>query len=50
MIFGEKITLPQISEKWLKRIGVYEIANAGDILYFENVQVGRATVYFTYCC
>jgi CubicO group peptidase (beta-lactamase class C family) len=40
MVFGEKITPPSVPEKWLRRVGAYEIANAGnDILFFDSVRV-----------
>jgi len=40
MVFGEKVSPPTISEKWLKRIGAYEVANSGnDIMYFDNVRI-----------
>jgi hypothetical protein len=42
MVFGEKILPPPVPEKWLGRVGAYEIANAGDdILFFDNVRVAR---------
>jgi CubicO group peptidase (beta-lactamase class C family) len=42
MIFGEKIVAPAVPEKWLERVGVYEIANKGnDILFFDNVRVAQ---------
>lgn len=41
MVFGEKIAPPaSIPEKWLERMGAYEVANAGDdILFFDGVRV-----------
>ena len=43
MVFGEKIMPPPVSEKWLGRVGAYEIANAGnDILFFDNVRVAQS--------
>jgi CubicO group peptidase (beta-lactamase class C family) len=42
MVFGEKIRPPSVPEKWLDRIGAYEIVNAGnDVLYFDGVRIGR---------
>jgi hypothetical protein len=42
MVFGEKIIPPSVPEKWLGRIGAYEIVNAGnDILFFDNVHLVR---------
>ena len=42
MIFGEKIVAPAVPEKWLGRVGAYEIANAGnDILFFDGVRVAH---------
>ena len=42
MVFGEKISPPQISEKWLKRVGAYEVANAeSDIIFFDGVKIGQ---------
>ena len=42
MIFGEKIVAPAVPEKWLGRVGAYEIANKGnDILFFDNVRVAQ---------
>lgn len=41
MVFGEKIApSSSIPDKWLERIGAYEITNAGDdILFFDDVRV-----------
>jgi CubicO group peptidase (beta-lactamase class C family) len=42
MVFGEKISPPAVPQKWLDRIGVYEIANAGnDVLFFDGARIGR---------
>ena len=42
MVFGEKISPPSVPEKWLDRIGAYEIVNAGsDVLFFDGVRIGR---------
>jgi CubicO group peptidase (beta-lactamase class C family) len=42
MVFGEKINPPVVPEKWLGRVGAYEIVNAGnDILFFDDVRVAR---------
>lgn len=42
MLFGEKISPPSVPEKWLDRVGAYEIVNAGnDILFFDAVRIGR---------
>ena len=42
MVFGEKIYPSAMSEKWLKRVGGYEIVNAGDdILFFDDVRLAR---------
>ena len=42
MMFGEKIVAPAVPEKWLGRVGAYEIANKGnDILFFDNVRVAH---------
>ena len=42
MVFGEKISPPSVPEKWLDRIGAYEIANAGnDVLFFDGARIGR---------
>jgi CubicO group peptidase (beta-lactamase class C family) len=42
MVFGEKISPPAVPQKWLDRIGAYEIANAGnDVLFFDGARIGR---------
>ena len=42
MVFGEKVLPPPISEKWLKRVGAYKIANPGDdIVFFDSVRIGQ---------
>ena len=41
MVFGEKISPPSVPEKWLDRVGAYQIVNAGnDVLYFDGVRLG----------
>ena len=41
MVFGEKISPPSVPEKWLNRVGAYQIVNAGnDVLYFDGVRLG----------
>ena len=42
MVFGEKISPPSVPQKWLDRVGVYEVANAGnDVLFFDGARIGR---------
>ena len=42
MVFGEKINPLSVPQKWLDRIGVYEVANAGnDVLFFDGARIGR---------
>jgi CubicO group peptidase (beta-lactamase class C family) len=42
MVFGEKIRPPSVPEKWLDRLGAYEIINAGnDVLFFDDVRINR---------
>lgn len=42
MVFGEKINPPSVPQKWLDRIGAYEVANAGnDVLFFDGARIGR---------
>jgi hypothetical protein len=42
MVFGEKISPPQVPQKWLDRTGAYEIANAGnDVLFFDGARIGQ---------
>ncbi len=42
MVFGEKVYPPAVSEKWLERVGEYEIVNTGeDILFFDDIRLGH---------
>ena len=42
LIFGEKISPPAVSEKWLERVGAYQIVNQGnDVLFFDGVRLDR---------